>query len=312
MKRLGRAIFLLSMCAVAGGCGGGGAGGTVGIGNVSPGTGSTPSNFTAFRNIEPDQTVGMTGLSQTVTAISADGVTISSRAANPVETGSSIELFHDAALLPTVIGFHTSRADLFWSGSSQIACGVELCLMRNAQTDGGLANAAGALGWNFQTFGYWLDAPTLTTRELGVISAGNATPAGSLPATGTAAYSGISAGLYVDPTGAAFEHVASMSALADFGAPRSIAFATARTELSSLQTGLAASAPDLDLAGTLTILPGTNRFSGTVTTAGSSLSGDATGQFYGPAAEEIGGVFTLLPTGGAGVETMNGGFGGRR
>jgi hypothetical protein len=308
-NRFGRVVALLVLAALSG-CGGGG--GPVGVGNARPSPGSSPTPFSSFRNIQPDQTVDMIGFSQTVSATTVDGVVISDRTADTVQTGSRIELFHDSNLQPTVISIHTARASLIWSGSTQIACGTELCLMGHAQTLGGLANAMGGLGWNYQTFGYWFDSPTLNTRELGAISTGSQTPPEGVPTNATATYTGLAAGLYVDPTGAVFEHVASMSALADFGAARSLTFTTTRTAISSLQGGLATSAPEFDLAGTLTIVPGSNQFAGTLTTADTRLSGDATGRFYGPAAEEIGGVFTLLPAGGAGVETMNGAFGARR
>ena len=48
--------------------------------------------------------------------------------------------------------------------------------------------------------------------------------------------------------------------------------------------------------GTLNHAAGSNQFTGTVTATG--LSGSATGNFYGPAAQEIGGIYNLTGTAG--------------
>ena len=67
-------------------------------------------------------------------------------------------------------------------------------------------------------------------------------------------------------------------------------------------------APGLDLTGTLRYAAGTNTFGGDITSA-NGMSGRADGRFYGPGAEEVGGVFE---TRGAGTEVYGGAFGGRR
>ncbi|HEX5477193.1 MAG TPA: hypothetical protein VFX09_05000, partial [Burkholderiales bacterium] len=62
--------------------------------------------------------------------------------------------------------------------------------------------------------------------------------------------------------------------------------------------------------GTLTYTNGINHFSGPVITGGATpLTGNATGRFYGPSVEEIGGVYSLS---GTGLSRMLGGFGGKR
>jgi hypothetical protein len=68
----------------------------------------------------------------------------------------------------------------------------------------------------------------------------------------------------------------------------------------------------LDLHGTLTLVPGTNQFNGAVTTPSMfpALNGNVTGRFYGPAADEIGGVFAL--TGATNPHALLGSFGGKR
>jgi hypothetical protein len=53
---------------------------------------------------------------------------------------------------------------------------------------------------------------------------------------------------------------------------------------------------------------GSSQFSGSIT-SGNGLAGSATGRFYGPKAEEIGGVYGLQSSNGS---RMVGGFGGKR
>ena len=65
----------------------------------------------------------------------------------------------------------------------------------------------------------------------------------------------------------------------------------------------------MNLTGTLTYSAGSNQFTGAVANSGSTLSGTATGRFYGPAAQEIGGTFGLT---GAGLSAYGGGFGAHR
>jgi hypothetical protein len=65
------------------------------------------------------------------------------------------------------------------------------------------------------------------------------------------------------------------------------------------------------LSGTLTYQTQHNALSGTLTSANGLLSGPTTGQFYGPAAQELGGAFTLLPAGG-GTDRAFGAFGAER
>jgi len=64
----------------------------------------------------------------------------------------------------------------------------------------------------------------------------------------------------------------------------------------------------LDLTGSLSYNAGSNQFTGNVNNTGSTLTGTATGRFYGPAAQEIGGTFGL--TGSAGY--YGGGFGAKK
>ena len=102
-----------------------------------------------------------------------------------------------------------------------------------------------------------------------------------------------------------------MTANVDWGT-RTINFATTGTTLGNLNTGAVSGSPGHDLTGTLTYNAGVNSFTGAVQAANfgsTNLAGNATGRFYGPAAQEIGGVYNLQ---GNGLNAMTGAFGGKR
>ena len=129
-----------------------------------------------------------------------------------------------------------------------------------------------------------------------------------MPGTGTATFTGLASGFYVDNLGIPYFTAANMSANADFGA-RTIGFSTTNSTMSDLNTGAGPmSATGLNLSGTLTYTSGSSRFTGSVTSV-NGMSGNANGRFYGPNAEEIGGVYGVAATG---VGSMLGAFGGRR
>lgn len=163
------------------------------------------------------------------------------------------------------------------------------------------------LGWNYQSFGAW-DATFGSTRYFGGTSYGSATPASAVPASGTATFSGKLAGFYLPPAGEGALATADLRVSADFSS-RVLSFVSSRTALTRDLVG-AVAAPNLDLRGTLTYAPGTNTFSGTLSNSANTMSGSSKGQFYGPAAQELGGAFAVKA--GAGRETFSGAYGAKR
>ncbi|MEW6563079.1 MAG: hypothetical protein AB1400_07600 [Pseudomonadota bacterium] len=176
-------------------------------------------------------------------------------------------------------------------------------------------------GYTYQTFGSWNTVNAFGHQEF-YFSAGIPTVAATLPVAGTATYTGVAAGSYVnavtlDPS----KTTATMNATADFAA-RTVAFSTTGTASLSnnAPVGTAATAnAGLNMTGTLTYAAGSNTFTGAVTTA-NGMSGNATGRFYGPgvavatptkavgAPPEIGGTFAVMAPG---VGAMQGAFGGK-
>jgi hypothetical protein len=173
-----------------------------------------------------------------------------------------------------------------------------------------VANAK-VMGWDYQGFGVWNDNNPSRVGGFGPLLAagtyGAGTPASALPASGSATFSGKLAGLYVLPTGEGASAVANVTLQANF-ASRSLAFSSSGTTLTR-DLATATAAPHLDLSGTLSYAAGANAFSGTLTNAGGNLSGPSNGRFYGPAAQEAGGVFALQS---GGKEALIGGYGAKR
>ena len=165
-----------------------------------------------------------------------------------------------------------------------------------------------AQGWNYQSFGVWNTQTMSAGGSITSSSFGAATPASAVPSTGTASFVGKLGGIYVSPVGEASMASADVRVNADFG-NRSLSFASQGTRLTQ-DLKASTAAPQLNLGGTLTYSPATSTFSGTLTNAGGTMSGSSTGRYYGPAAQELGGVFTVKSANTA--ETFTGAYGGRR
>jgi len=68
--------------------------------------------------------------------------------------------------------------------------------------------------------------------------------------------------------------------------------------------------PDLNLSGTLIYSSGSSAFAGTLANASATMSGTSKGRFYGPAAQELGGVFSIKAP--SGPESFVGAYGAKR
>jgi hypothetical protein len=188
----------------------------------------------------------------------------------------------------------------------------------NGNTIGTVINALDpSVAFNYQSFGYWLVSGSFGSATVTAMSFGSPTPASGVPTTSGATYNGRSSGVYVDQTGNLFTYSGGMTSIVNFGT-RSISFATTVTSVNAVSGGTLPAFGSLAVNGTLTYTTVSSpQFSGPVSAPGAfgggGLSGTANGSFYGPTAQEIGGVFslnntTLTPT----REAIVGGFGGKR
>ena len=160
-----------------------------------------------------------------------------------------------------------------------------------------------AQGWNYQTFGWWYDL-TLPDRPRGAFSVGAPSLGSAIPSAGAAVFNGKLAGYFPSFD---FQVIAApMSLSVDFAA-RSASFSSSDWRVNSGSVS-----PGTALSGTLAYGVQQNLLTGTLTTANGQYSGPASAQFYGPAAQEVGGTMTLTTSGGAIAGTIVAGFGAAR
>jgi hypothetical protein len=143
--------------------------------------------------------------------------------------------------------------------------------------------------FQYLTWGDWTDnsAPNGTVNSLGgYLVVGQPTPPANIPTSGTATYTGLTEGAFANSaTSSIHDFNANFSATANFSA-RTLAVSTSGMMVDDV------SRPEHNYSGTLRYSAGSNQFSGQVTTP-SGGTGTATGQFFGPAAQEIGGVVDI-------------------
>ena len=287
--------LVLTMALAA--CGGGGGGG----GTVQPDLKALPPAAPSGR------TVVLNGVSQTAAATHSGSVETWDNA--PISTNSSMTLDLDGNGFLQNLRINTPQSSVSF-GAGEIECNTPgACTAFNADAVAVVLDGA-AQGWSYQSFGVWMKDLTENSFQAGAISVGTATPASALPIGLTnAQFTGHAAGFYVDGAGTLFATDAQMNAAVNF-ADRNIRFSTTGTLLTDPGTGAKAASTGLDLNGNWSYGAGTSQFSGAVATQNGTLSGNATGRFYGPAAEEIGGVYGL--TSATDRSRMIGGFGGKR
>lgn len=285
-------------------CGGGGGGG---------GTSATLGGFVSFSEVQPNSTHTLgamtreAGYEYDTQALVLTGLS----ELTPSTDSSTLTLGFDGNRELNRLSINTpySSASFSASGGDQfvdVAQGIVGALSAD-ETRIVLAADPYALGWDYQSFGVWLTGYDTGSGRVGVLSAGAVTPASAVPTSGSATYLGAVAGLYVDGTGLDHVALADLQITADFGS-RSLDFRTANTTVGVISDGYAYSNAALDLSGSLNYAAGSSTFSGEISSGG-GMTGKADGRFYGPRAEEVGGVFAVT---GAGQSAYAGAFGARR
>lgn len=314
--------FTIGASLILAACGGGGGGGG---GGSSGGTSATLGTFTKFSDIPANTPTRISGYSQEVTYNHSGATVTSVSSLTGFSQTATADFTLDSSRNPTSIdftsaqgttaSFKTSRGDTIGILSADNGIGV-------AGTSAGDKVALFARseynGWDYQTFGIWMTGLNSSSGTAGSFAVGSLTSSSAIPTSGTGTYTGKSMGLYVDPSNNAYLTIANLSAATDFAA-RTISFSTTGTQqtaLSSTPTGTYSANSNLNLSGTLTYSSGSNQFLGSVTTVGggtgnAAMTGTATGNFYGPAAQEIAGSF--VTSGGSGSSnSFMGAFGGKK
>jgi len=176
------------------------------------------------------------------------------------------------------------------------------------------------LDFDYQTYGTWATGAGTGAGEVGALSGGFLTLVADIPTQGIAVYNGETGGRFVELIGRSGDYgwtKSDFTATARFNI-REIDIATSNSKFIDNQ-GNTGAIPTLDINGELRYNPGDDVFQGTVGNGPAglgpqgNLTGTMIGQFYGPNAEEMGGVFALSdPNGNGSIEAYMGGFGAKR
>ena len=317
MKDLFTLIFVFPVMFVAGlltGCTGGGSGIRPGeIGDLDDLTDLSSHPFTKWSDVTAPDALEFEGLSSDGTYTApAPNFAVTSIIDNGFSAGSTATIVYSSGGAVTSIAIQTPVTTVFWNdwdGDVIYDIGSIVGARDVANSKAALVSDAldPSVGWEYQTYGVWATGLGQGVGTYGAITLGVPTAGSSIPLIGDATFTGSTVGGYVDPAGTYFLTSGSVSVEADF-TNRSLDFSSAGTQTISPSNLATSPAPDLNMTGTLTYAPGTNAFSGGVSTVG-GLTGTSTGQFYGPNAEELGGVFFLT---GDGVEMYDGSYGAKR
>ncbi|NOQ51247.1 MAG: hypothetical protein GQ578_03360 [Desulfuromonadaceae bacterium] len=295
------------LLALLSGCGGGGGGGGAAAATT------TLASFIKWSSITPPDTITIEGISQDANYTTLNNV-VTGIVDEVVSTSSSatLEYANDGSLERVTID--TPHTDVTWDRASgdflTVASGV-VAVSDPTGADVGIAIDAldPAINWEYQTFGIWETGRGTGSGTAGAITVGAPTTGSAIPVVGDATFTGIAAGFYVDAPGTNEYLTASVVTVdVDFLNLELDFNSTGTQKIKLIPSGITnviTAASNLDMSGTLSYAAGTNLFTGTVTATG--LSGNSTGQFYGPNAEELGGVFFL--EGAGGVETYGGAYG---
>jgi hypothetical protein len=290
-------------------CGGGG-GGTVG-----PTPPLVTTTFTSWRDPVAGKAIKIDGRGEEVSY----GFDLGSQLITSIEhpprevSASAVFTFSDAGNLNGLF---------LTSGSTPVAAFDQISVMAADQdfvtaastTSTAIMSNPKSTAWDYQSFGVWETGLDTNSGSHGVMSLGNS--AGTvIPPSGTtnSNFIGKVIGSYVSATGQGRTTVLADLVVNVDWSTQSLTLSTLNTRTSTNGSLFTTSTPvDLTISGTLNYAPNINGFSGTLTTA-SGLSGNSTGQFYGPNAEELGGVFILQdPINSTSPETYSGAYGAKR
>lgn len=146
--------------------------------------------------------------------------------------------------------------------------------------------------FEYQTFGTLITGRGTGSGNFGGFSLGTMTSGSSIPTSGNAAYTGFYGGAALSADGSRdFTTAGSLSVALNFATRSGTITATNSFEFDQIAATGWAAASSRDFSGALNYSTSTNSLTGTLTSGSNSGTVDA--RFYGPNAEEIGGVFDI-------------------
>lgn len=282
-------------------CGGGGGGGGT-LPTVSPSI-----------EIDSSKTISTEGLGKQVSYTWDDSKFSSIGSTLDAQTKAVLEFDKSDILAALTIETTTATSSpvttkMSFLGYDQIkSLGADFWIARNDASKAIVSNPMSA-AWDYQTFGVWESGLDASGGYYGAMSVGDASPVSAIASAYGATFTGKVIGSYVSE-GIGKATLADLTVLFDTGG-QTLTFTATGTRYA--ENGDVIDLPKLDMRDqTLTYKPGTSGFSGDLNTTG-GLSGNSTGQFYGPNATELGGVFFLRSASGPPVETYSGAYGAKR
>jgi hypothetical protein len=297
-----KSLIGLSVVLTLSGCGGGG-GSSAAV---------TQTTFTDWSSISKPTQVNLEGISTDISYTAASKINAITNKGTDLTTTASVSYRTDNTISKVEFSTQNGTVTFNEDGTDIIGdTGAVLYGYNQAGSDFFLAADPldSNVNWNYQTFGMWETGRGTGSGTAGGISVGSATVGSNIPTSGSATYSGYFGGALSDFDGDDFLTKGDVSVAANF-ATRSLVFSTDSTQyvspVASSPSWISGNSFDMD--GTLTYSAATNSFTGTVID-GNSISGTATGKFYGPNAEELGGVYNLS---GSGLNLHAGAFGAKK
>lgn len=281
-------------------CGGGGGGG----GGTVPVTG-----FTTWRTDVAGKSILVNGDGKQVSYTYDLGSQSITSITDPLDGAASALFTFDTASVLTGLLLNSAGTTVGSFGAGDIgilAADSDFVIAENFASRAILSNPR-SLAWDYQSFGVWETGLDAGNGYYGAMSLGAPTAGTAIPGSGTADFSGKVVGSYVNDLGKGHTVLANLNVGVDWGT-QSLNLSTSGTRMSEDGVTFLPNT-SLDMSNqTLSYTAGTNGFSGTLTTPG-GLSGNSSGKFYGPNAQELGGVFFLQSNG---LETYSGAYGAKQ
>ncbi|WP_407940327.1 transferrin-binding protein-like solute binding protein [Novosphingobium aerophilum] len=310
-----RMAFFVPVAFSLSACGGGGSGGGV---NSTPAPAPTPTPTptpTAFTNWQTTPSNGVLRLSGSTVEAPYTPSAVFPNAVGSYGTpsvGNATADFTYSSGTPSGVSVSGALSSVNFTtsdGSTKVNLASSPSTIKYSSPSGAttlLINNASVSGYSYMSFGAWAGS-TSTAGYINSFHAGSATPAASVPTSGSATYSGTSAGYYSSQSGTVNPVTSDVTLTANFST-RSIIYVASNTQGT-------VSYPGLNVTGTLSYASGSRTFSGTLTTpqgyGTGMLTGTASGSFYGPLGQEVAGAFVLNWSSGT-VAQYVGSFGAKR
>ena len=272
----------------------------------------TPASFS-------EATLKWSDVSEANTTVTADGFSseatlvykTSTAPAPVIDTSAQVKIAYDASGNISGLSVINDNVNLTWNdGFREHTRGSSLTVTDGDDADGMIYDPENGSNWNYQTMATWVQANEAAGGRIGAMSVGNKTAGTSIPSLSTAVFTGVAEGMYVTDNHD-FYGVSSSATLSANFATQSVTFATTNSKIHTLDTLVPTSKSDLDLTGTFSYSANNNTLTASSLSSKTSgwTGGRASAKFYGPNAEEIGGVFSIR---GPGKEAYEGAFGAKQ